>query len=91
MKALDEMPPEGRELYQSYMEHLTSMSESSTDSSWLLTAEAVAEKLVKIVETKSPNFKYNLAIDAKLMENLMRKYIPFGWRKRMFKKMYHLD
>lgn len=90
-KSLKVMPKEGQDFYKPYIDHLTSMSDSSNDSSFFLTPEDIAKKLYKIVETKSPDFKYNLAIDAKIMEGFMRKFLPFGWRNTIFKKMYNLN
>lgn len=91
LKTLEKMPKEGKKFYSQYIEFLNSMSESSNGSRFFLKPENIANKLFKIIETKSPKFKYNLAMDAKIMEGFLRRFLPFGWRKAMFKRMYNLN
>src|SRR6201986_399903 len=49
------------------------------------------KKIFKIVESKKPKHKYNLAMDAAFMDNIMTKFIPLSWRFGMNKRMYKLN
>jgi hypothetical protein len=67
------------------------MGESSGNSKLLPTADVLAKKLYKIVESKKPKHKYNLAMDAAFMDNIMTKIIPLSWRFALNKRMYKLN
>jgi NAD(P)-dependent dehydrogenase (short-subunit alcohol dehydrogenase family) len=88
---LQRFPKEGQEFYKPYFDHHKTLSESSRNSKFFLTPEQIAAKLFKIVETKTPNFKYNLAVDAVIMDKIMTKFIPFSWRVAMNKSMFKLN
>jgi NAD(P)-dependent dehydrogenase (short-subunit alcohol dehydrogenase family) len=90
MENLQTFPKTGRDFYKPYLEHLKTMSEGSGNSWFFPTPEALAKKLYKIVESKKPKFKYNLAIDAVFMDKIMTKIIPFGWRVAMNKRLFKL-
>jgi NAD(P)-dependent dehydrogenase (short-subunit alcohol dehydrogenase family) len=87
---LQAFPKTGRDFYKPYLEHLKTMSEGSGNSRFFQTPEALAKKLYKIVESKTPKFKYNLAMDAVFMDKIMTKIIPFGWRVAMNKRLFKL-
>lgn len=90
-QAYVDMPKEGTEFYRKYLDHMDSMADGSNDSKMLLTPERISEKLHKIVEKRKPKAKYNMAMDAKLMEGFMRKFVPFKWIVAMNKRMYKLN
>jgi NAD(P)-dependent dehydrogenase (short-subunit alcohol dehydrogenase family) len=85
------LPKEGQVFYKPYLDHRKAMGESSGNSRLLPTADVVAKKLFKIVETKKPKHKYNLSIDAAFMDKIMTKIIPLSWRFAMNKAMYKLN
>ena len=82
---------EGQEFYKPYFDHYKTMSESSRNSKFFLTSEKVATKLFKIVEMSKPKFKYNLAMDAVIVDKLLTKFIPFSWRVAMNKRKFKLN
>ncbi|MCW2524094.1 MAG: short-chain dehydrogenase/reductase [Frankiales bacterium] len=89
--SLDSMPPEGQDRYRPYLEHFTSMSNSSDGLSFPRTPAQVADKIVKIVDTGKPRFKYNLAADAKVVDGLVTRFLPFRARAALNRRMYRLD
>jgi len=86
-----DLPEKAKTFYKKHIDYLDEMSTTSENSSFLLTPEKTANKLFKIVEKKNPKFKYNMALDAKLMGGFIRRFIPFSWRVIMIKKMYNLN
>jgi NAD(P)-dependent dehydrogenase (short-subunit alcohol dehydrogenase family) len=85
------LPKEGQTFYKPYLDHRKAMGESSGNSTLLPTADVLAKKLFKIVETKRPRHKYNLAMDAAFMDKIMTKIIPLSWRFALNKSMYKLN
>ncbi|MDR3679932.1 MAG: hypothetical protein P4L41_08195 [Flavipsychrobacter sp.] len=51
----------------------------------------IAAKLYKIVESKRPGFKYNLAMDAVIVDKILTKFIPFSWRAAMNENLFKLN
>jgi NAD(P)-dependent dehydrogenase (short-subunit alcohol dehydrogenase family) len=82
---------EGQEFYKPYFDHYKTLSESSRNSNFFQKPEDIAKKLFKIAESGKPGFKYNLAIDAVIMDKVMTKFIPFSWRVAMNKSMFKLN
>lgn len=87
---LQGFPEQGQKFYKPYFDHYKTMSESSGNSKFFPMPEVIAEKLYKIIETKNPRFKYNLAMDAKIVDNFLTKFTPFSLRAAMNKKMFKL-
>ncbi|MES1221410.1 MAG: SDR family NAD(P)-dependent oxidoreductase [Bacteroidota bacterium] len=85
------LPKEGQAFYKPYLDHRKAMGEGSGNSKLLPTADVLAKKLYKIVESKKPKHKYNLALDAAFMDNIMTKLIPISWRFALNKRMYKLN
>ncbi|HSZ32564.1 MAG TPA: SDR family NAD(P)-dependent oxidoreductase [Puia sp.] len=88
---LQSLPKEGQVFYKPYLDHRKSMGESSGNSKFLPTADDIAKKLYKIVESKKPKHKYNLAMDAAFMDKIMTKFIPLSWRFALNKTVYKLN
>lgn len=88
---LKALPKEGQIFYKPYLDHRKAMGESSGNSKLLPTAEVLARKLYKVVESKRPRHKYNLALDAAFMDNIMTRIIPLSWRFALNKSMYKLN
>lgn len=88
---LQALPKEGQVFYKPYLDHRKAMGESSGNSKLLPTADVVAKKLFKIVESKKPQHKYNLSMDAAFMDKIMTKIIPLSWRFALNKSMYKLN
>lgn len=88
---LQTLPKEGQVFYKPYLDHRKAMGESSGNSKLLPTADVVAKKLFKIVESKKPQHKYNLSMDAAFMDKIMTKIIPLSWRFALNKRMYKLN
>lgn len=88
---LKALPKEGQIFYKPYLDHRKAIGESSGSSKLLPTADVVARKLFKIVESKKTQLKYNLALDAALVDKIMTRIIPLSWRFAMNKSMYKLN
>lgn len=88
---LQGFPEEGRLFYKPYFDHYRNMSTRSRNSKFIPTPEEIAVKLLKIGEAKKPKFKYNLAMDALLVDKILTRFIPFSWRAAMNKKMFKLN
>jgi hypothetical protein len=88
---LQALPKAGREFYKPYLDNIRAMGEGAGNSKFLPTADVLAKKLYKIVESKKPKYKYNLAMDAAFMDKIMTKIIPLSWRFAMNKSMYKLN
>jgi hypothetical protein len=67
------------------------MSGSSEEMRMLLTPEKVANKIVAIVEERKPRFKYDLAIDAKIVDKVVSRMLPFRARAAISRRMYRLN
>jgi NAD(P)-dependent dehydrogenase (short-subunit alcohol dehydrogenase family) len=91
VKNLQDFPKEGQAFYKPYFDHYKTMSESSRNLKFFPMPEEVALKLYKIVDKKVPKFKYNLAMDAMIMDRIMTRFIPFSWLVAMNKKMFKLN
>jgi len=85
------LPKAAHDFYKPYLDHIKQMGESSGNSKFLPTADDLAKKLFKIVESKKPKHKYNLGMDAAFMDNIMTKFIPLSWRFALNKRMYKLN
>jgi len=57
----------------------------------LLTPEKVASKIVNIVDKRKPRFQYDLATDAKVIDKLVSRLVPFRARAAMNRRMYRLN
>ena len=86
----DLMPAEARAFYLPYLKHVASMGEGSANSRMLLTPEQVACKIAKIVDSSKPRFEYNLAMDAKVVDGIMTRIVPFRVRAALNRRMYRL-
>jgi len=88
---LQALPKEGQVFYKPYLDHRKAMGESSGNSTFLPTADVLANKLYRIVELKKPKYKYNLAMDAAFMDKIMTKIIPLSWRFALNKSIYKMN
>jgi NAD(P)-dependent dehydrogenase (short-subunit alcohol dehydrogenase family) len=88
---LQALPKTDRDFYKPYLDNIKTMGEGAGNSKFLPTADTLAKKLYKIVESKKPKYKYNLAMDAAFMDKVMTKIIPLSWRFAMNKHMYKLN
>jgi NAD(P)-dependent dehydrogenase (short-subunit alcohol dehydrogenase family) len=91
LASLDAMPAEDRDRYLPYLEHFTTMSRSSDGVKMLLTPAQVAAKITAIAATLRPRFRYNLAADAKLVDGVVTRLLPFRARAAINRRMYQLD
>jgi NAD(P)-dependent dehydrogenase (short-subunit alcohol dehydrogenase family) len=91
LATLEEMPVEARERYRPYLEHFATMGEGSADSRMLASSVQVAGRIATIVETRKPRFKYNLSIDAKVIDGLVTRLLPFRVRASINRRMYRLE
>jgi NAD(P)-dependent dehydrogenase (short-subunit alcohol dehydrogenase family) len=91
LASLDGIPAEDRDRYLPYLEHFTTMSQSSDNMRMLQTPAQVAAKIAAIADTRKPRFRYNLAADAKLVDGLITRLLPFGARAALNRRMYRLD
>jgi hypothetical protein len=57
----------------------------------LLTPAQVAAKIAAITGTRKPRFRYNLAADAKLVDGIITRLLPFRARAAINRRMYRLD
>ncbi|HET6252963.1 MAG TPA: SDR family NAD(P)-dependent oxidoreductase [Puia sp.] len=90
VKNVDGFPAEAKKFYKPYFDHYATLSKSSRDSKLFKSPEQIAKKLGKILTAAKPGFKYNLAIDAKIVDNFLTKFLPFCLRSAMNKRMFKL-
>jgi NAD(P)-dependent dehydrogenase (short-subunit alcohol dehydrogenase family) len=90
LASLDVAAVEDQELFRPYLEHFTSMSESSDNMRMLRTPAQVAEKIMAIIEVRKPRFRYNLSIDAKVVDVIVARLFPFRVKAALNKRMYRL-
>jgi NAD(P)-dependent dehydrogenase (short-subunit alcohol dehydrogenase family) len=91
LTSLEQMPAEAQDRYRHHMEHFATMGERSDNIRGLLTAEQAAAKLAAIVDTRKPRYKYNLSPDAKLIDHVVTRFLPFRLRAAMQIRMYGLN
>ncbi len=88
---LREFPKEGQAFYKPYLDHFQAVGEGSRNSRFLPTPDQLASRLYRILETKTPGFKYNLAMDAMIVDKILTRFVPFRWRVAMNKRMFRLN
>ena len=91
LASLEGMSNEDRNRYLPYLEHFATMGESSDNMKMLLTPEQVARKIAKIVDARKPRFQYNLALDAKVVDGIVTRFVPFRMRAALNRRMYRLE
>ncbi|MGC1238334.1 MAG: SDR family NAD(P)-dependent oxidoreductase [Acidimicrobiales bacterium] len=91
LASLDFAPVGDQEIFRPYLEHFTSMSESSDNMRMLRTPDQVAGKIVAIIEARKPRFRYNLSPDAKVVDWIVARLFPFRAKAAMNKRMYRLN
>jgi NAD(P)-dependent dehydrogenase (short-subunit alcohol dehydrogenase family) len=91
LESLASMPAADRERYRPYLEHFATMGDRSDGVKMLLSAEQAAAKIAAIVDTRKPRFKYNLAVDAKVIDGIVTRLVPFRIRAALNRRMYRLD
>jgi hypothetical protein len=64
---------------------------NTSDTRMLLTPAQAADKIAAIVDTRKPHFQYNLAIDAKLVNSFVTRWLPFRARAAINRRMYRLN
>jgi NAD(P)-dependent dehydrogenase (short-subunit alcohol dehydrogenase family) len=90
LASLDFASVEDQELFRPYLEHFTSMSESSDNMRMLRTPAQVAEKIAAIIEARKPRFRYNLSLDAKVVDGIVARLFPFRAKAAINRRMYRL-
>jgi NAD(P)-dependent dehydrogenase (short-subunit alcohol dehydrogenase family) len=88
--SFDAMPPEGQDRYRELFDRYAALSAGSADMPLLTAPDAVARKLVRIVDRRNPRFKYHLGRDAAFIDTIMTR-LPWRARVAMNNRMYHLD
>lgn len=88
-ETLAAVPAEARQRYRELLEHYATMSASSDDMPMLATPEKVARKLHRVIDKPKPRFKYNLAIDATIIDRVVTR-LPWSARVAMNTRMYKL-
>ncbi|MFD4574378.1 SDR family NAD(P)-dependent oxidoreductase [Streptomyces sp. NPDC058417] len=87
--SLDALPAEGRERYRELFAHYAALGAGSQNSRFLATPEKVARKLVRIVDTPKPRFKYDIGLDATLVDKVVSR-LPWSVRATLNTRMYRL-
>ena len=85
------MPPDGQDRYRPYLDQFTTMGESSGNQKLLLTPIQAAAKIADILDVREPRFKYNLAVDAKLVDAVITRLLPFSARAALNRRLYRLN
>lgn len=91
LESLAAIPAGDRERYRPYLEHFATMGDRSDGMKMLLSAEQAAAKLAAIVDARTPRYKYNLAPDAKIIDHVATRFLPFRARAAMNSRMYQLN
>lgn len=77
--------------YKPYFDHYITMSEASNSSSLFNTPEKLAERLMSIAEKRKPRFKYNMALDAVIVDKVITRLLPFSWRAALNRRTFKLN
>jgi len=91
LESLASMPEADRARYRPYLEHFATMGDRSDGIKVLLSPEQAAAKIAAIVGARKPRYKYNLSIDAKVIDGIVTRFLPFTVRARLNRRMYRLD
>jgi NAD(P)-dependent dehydrogenase (short-subunit alcohol dehydrogenase family) len=91
LESLDAMPAEDQGRYRPYLEHFSALSQNSDSMSMLQTPTRAAAKIASIVDARKPRFRYNLAADAKLVDGIITRLLPFRVRAAINRRVYQLD
>ncbi len=91
LESLASMSPDDRERYRPYLEHFATMGDRSDGVKMLLSAEQAAAKIAAIVDARKPRYKYNLSVDAKVVDGFVTRFLPFAARAALNRRMYRLD
>jgi len=89
-ESLDRMTPEGRARYQPLLDHYATLSVEYGSSPFFQTPEQAAKKLLGIVDTKRPRFKYDLSTDACVVNRFIARFVPWTLKVAMNRSMFHL-
>ena len=90
-ESLDHMTPEGRARYQPLLDHYATLSVEYGSSPLFQTPEQAAKKLLRIVDTKRPRFKYDLSTDACVVNRFIARFVPWTLKVAMNRSMFHLS
>jgi NAD(P)-dependent dehydrogenase (short-subunit alcohol dehydrogenase family) len=91
LESLASIPPDDRERYRPYLEHFATMGDRSDGMKMLLSPEQAAARIAAIVDARIPRYKYNLSVDAKVIDGFVTRLLPFKARTRMNRRMYRLN
>jgi NAD(P)-dependent dehydrogenase (short-subunit alcohol dehydrogenase family) len=91
LESLASMPADDRERYRPYLEHFATMGDRSDGMKMLLSPEQAAVRIAAIVDSRNPRYKYNLSVDAKVVDGIVTRFLPFTARARLNQRMYRLD
>lgn len=90
LASLAKMTPASRARYGAHLDRLAEVGRASAGSRMMANPEKVAARLFKIVETRSPRLKYSLSMDARIVENVLTKVVPWSIRARATARLYQL-
>ena len=91
LESLASMSAGDRERYRPYLEHFATMGDRSDGVKLLLSPEQAAAKIAAIVDSRKPRYKYNLAVDAKLVDTVLTRWLSFKVRAAINRRMYRLN
>ncbi len=91
LESLETMPPEGRVRYEALLTHYATLSTKYGSSPFFQKPEQVARKLLRILETKRPSYKYDLAADAWFVDRFISRFFPWSLKVAMNRNMFHLS
>ena len=90
-ESLEHMTAEGRARYAPLIEHYSTLSVEYGNAPWFQTPEQVAQKLLRVVETKRPRFKYELATDACFVDRFLARFVPWTLKVAMNRRTFRLS
>jgi NAD(P)-dependent dehydrogenase (short-subunit alcohol dehydrogenase family) len=90
-ESLDQMTPEGRARYQPLLDHYATLSVEYGSSPLFQTPEQAAKKLLRIVDTKRPRFRYDLSTDAWMVNRFIARFVPWTLKVAMNRSMFRLS
>jgi NAD(P)-dependent dehydrogenase (short-subunit alcohol dehydrogenase family) len=90
-ESLERMTAEGRARYKPLLDHYSTLSAKYGSASWFQTPEQVAKKLLRIVETKRPRYKYELAPDACIVDRFIARFLPWTLKVAMNRSTFRLS
>jgi NAD(P)-dependent dehydrogenase (short-subunit alcohol dehydrogenase family) len=89
--SLQYMPEDRRTRYAPLLKHYAAIGADYGRSPMFQSAEKVAQKLFRVVEKKRPSFKYDLSLDACVVDQFVARFLPWRLKATMNRRIFRLN